>query len=104
MEGESAEEIFFLVGSSLGDEENEELVRFLRANIDVFACQPYDMPEINAKIMCYRLHIDKDFKPVKQKPKRAAPKKVKAVGGPIPRMDIQPSRGKEEKREVESVY
>lgn len=34
--GEIVEEKFFLVGSSLGEEEKEELVRFLKANIDVF--------------------------------------------------------------------
>ena len=59
VESESAEEKFFLVGSSLGDEEKEELVKFLRANIDVFAWQPYDMPGIDAEVMCHKLHIDK---------------------------------------------
>ena len=29
--------------------------------------------------MCHKLHIDKNFKPVKQKPMRATPEKAKAV-------------------------
>ena len=37
------------------------------------------MPSIDAEVICHKLHIDKGFKPVKQKPRRAAPKKAKAV-------------------------
>ena len=55
------------------------MVALLRNNVDVFTWQPSDMPGINAEVMCHRLHIDKGFKPVKQKPRKAAPKKAKAV-------------------------
>ena len=55
------------------------MVYFLRANINVLAWQPYDMPGIDAEVMCHRLYIDKKIKSVKQKPRRAAPKKVNAV-------------------------
>ena len=55
------------------------MVTFLRKNVDVFAWQPSDMPGIDAEVMCHKLHIDKGFKPVKQKPRRAAPEKAKAV-------------------------
>ena len=56
VEGENTEEICFLVGPSLGKEEREELVRFLRLNLDVFAWQPYDMPGIDAGVMFQAPH------------------------------------------------
>ena len=37
------------------------------------------MPGIDAEVMCHRLHIDKNFKPIKQKSRRAAPEKAKVV-------------------------
>ena len=55
------------------------MVTVLRRNIDVFDWQPSDMPGIDAEVICHKLHIDKGFKPVKQKPRRAAPEKAKAV-------------------------
>lgn len=42
----------------------------------MFAWEPYGMPAIDAEMMCLRYHIDKNFKPVKQKPRKATPKKA----------------------------
>lgn len=64
-EENNTDERFFLVGSSLNDEKREEMDSFLRANIDVFAWQPYYMRGIDVEVMCHKLHIDKNFKPVK---------------------------------------
>ena len=55
------------------------MTKFLRKNIDVFAWQLSDMPGIDAEVMCYKLHINKNFNPVKQNPRRPAPEKAKAV-------------------------
>lgn len=68
-----------MVHSNLSDEERVALAQFLRMNIDVFAWQPYNMPGIPAEVRCHKLHISLSFKPVKQKPRRSAPKKDKAV-------------------------
>lgn len=54
-----------MFGSSLSDEEKENMINFLRAYIDMFVWQQYDMYGINAEVMCYRLHIDKKFKTIK---------------------------------------
>ena len=62
------------------------MVKFFRSNIDVFAWQPYDMLGIDIEVMCYRLHINKKFKPMKQKPKRATPEKAKAVKDEIQKL------------------
>lgn len=51
--------------SYFNDQEREKMVNFLRANIDVFAWQPYDMPSIDAEVICNKLQIDKRFKSVK---------------------------------------
>ena len=76
---EGNEEKYFLLGSSLDQEERQRMVKFLKANIDVFAWQPYDMPEIDSTVMCHKLHIDPTTKPIKQKPRRAAPEKAQAI-------------------------
>ena len=55
------------------------MIKFLRKNVDMFAWQPSDMLSIDPEVMCHKLHIDKKFKPVKQKPSRADPEKAKAV-------------------------
>lgn len=73
--GNQADERFFLVSSSLNEKEREQMTQFLRDNIDVFPWQPYDMPNIDADVMCHRLHIDPNFKPIKQKPGKTTPKK-----------------------------
>ena len=100
-----------MVGNSLTGEERKQMVSFLRANVDVFAWQPYDMPGVDAEAMCHKLHINKNYKPVKQKPRRVAPEKsqgsrrrnAKTIGSwcnqrsRIPIMDIQSGGGQEEK-------
>lgn len=70
---------FFLVESNLSANEREELARFLRKNINVFAWQSYDMPGIDDKVMCHKLYISPNFKPIKQKPRRSTPKKARAI-------------------------
>ena len=55
---EGNEEKYFLIGSSLNQEEKQQIVDFLKANIDVFAWQAYDMPGIEFIVICHKLHID----------------------------------------------
>lgn len=51
----------------------------MKANVDVFTWQPNNMSGINVEVMCHRLHIDKNFKPIKHKPRRVAPEKARAI-------------------------
>ena len=71
--------MFFFIGSNLCVDEKEQLAEFLRKNIDVFASHPYDMVGIAAEVMCNKLHSSPGYKPVKQKPRRAASKKARVV-------------------------
>lgn len=76
---EGSKEKYFLLSSSLNPEEKEQLVWFLKDNINVFALQPYDMPGIDFEVICHKLHINLTTKPIKQKPRRTSPEKAKAV-------------------------
>jgi len=42
--------------------------KFLSDNLDVFTWTPTDMPGIDLGIICHKLSIRADAKPVKQKP------------------------------------
>lgn len=55
------------------------MVELLKENINVFTCQPYDMPGIDSKVMWHKLHIDPTTKMIKQKLRRASPQKAKSV-------------------------
>lgn len=61
------------------DEERDQMVSYLREKIDVFAWQLYKMPDIDAEVMYHKSYIDKNYKPIKQKPKRVASQKPKVI-------------------------
>ena len=63
-----------MIGSSLNADDRRKIFKFLKKNINVFAWQPYNMPGIDAEFTCHKFHIDPNFKPIKQKPRR--PEKV----------------------------
>ena len=52
------------VGTNLNPETKEEIVSFLKDNLDVFAWSHEDMPGIPASIMQNRLKVDPEKKPV----------------------------------------
>ena len=51
-------EQYFQVGSRLPPMKKAELVKFLKANIDVFAWNAYDVPGIDHRLACHRLNIN----------------------------------------------
>ena len=50
---------------NLSHELKEELTHFLKANLDVFVWTHKDMVGIQPDIMCHRLNISHDFKPIR---------------------------------------
>ena len=52
------------LGKNLSCELKEELTHFLKANLDVFAWTHKDMVRIHPDVMCHRLNISPDFKPI----------------------------------------
>ena len=56
-----------LLGENLSCKLKEELTHFLKANLGVFAWTHEDMVGIHLDVMCHRLNINPDFKPIRQK-------------------------------------
>ena len=52
--------------------EKEELIVFLRKNIDVFAWNAYEAPGVDPNFICYHLKFNPSFIPKKQPPRRSS--------------------------------
>ena len=63
-------ERFFQVGLELPPQEKEELVGFLRKNVDVFAWDAYDAPGVDPSLICHYLNVNPSSIPKKQPPRR----------------------------------
>ena len=51
-------EKFFQVGAKLPLQEKERLLEFLRANVDVFAWNPYEALGVDLNFICHRLNVN----------------------------------------------
>ena len=60
------------MGSQLPPLEKAELVKFLEANIDVFAWSTYDVPWIDPRFICHQLNVNPGDLPHKQPPWRSS--------------------------------
>ena len=63
---------FFQVGVQLPPRENEELVVFLRKNVDVFAWSAYETPGVDPNFICHHLNVNPSITPKKQLPRRSS--------------------------------
>ena len=50
-------EKFFQIRSQLPQQEKEELIQFLKQNIDVFAWNTYEAPGVNPEFICHHLNV-----------------------------------------------
>ena len=62
--GDTSEK-FFQVGAQLPPQEKEELVEFLKRNIDVFAWDACDAPGIDPAFICHHLNVNPSITPKK---------------------------------------
>ena len=62
-------ERFFQVGSELPPQEKEDLVGFLRRNVEVFAWDAYDAPGVDPSLICHYLNVNPSSIPKKQPPR-----------------------------------
>ena len=60
-------EKFTRIGTSMKEKTKQDLVQFLRENIDVFAWSYEDMSGINPSVITHRLNVYPSSKPVRQK-------------------------------------
>ena len=72
-------EKFFQVGSQLPQQEREELVEFLKQNIDVFAWNTYEAPGVDPNFICHHLNVNPLVAPKKQLPRCPSKGHVEAV-------------------------
>ena len=72
-------EKFFQVGSQLPHQEREELVEFLKRNIDVFAWNTYEAPGVDPEFICHHLNVNPLVAPKKQLPWRLSKEHAEAV-------------------------
>ena len=79
MSSKGDEERFFLLSSSLAEENDKELEAFLRANIEVFAWTSYKMSGIDPEVTCHKLDVDRSAKLVIQRARRPTLMHIEAV-------------------------
>ena len=79
-------EKFFQIESQLPQQEREELVEFLKQNIDVFAWNAYEAPGVNLEFICHHLNVNPSIIPKKQPPRRPSKEYVEAVREEVTRL------------------
>ena len=62
-------EKFFQVGAQLPPQEKEELIEFLRRNVDVFTWNAYEAPRVDLGFICPHLNVNPSVTPKKQPPR-----------------------------------
>ena len=63
-------EKFFQVEAQLPPQEKEELIEFLKRNVDVFAWDTYETPGVDPNFICHHLNVNSSITPKKQSPQR----------------------------------
>ena len=61
-------EKFFQVGLELPPQEKEELIGFLRENVDVFVWDTYEALGVDPSLIYYHLNVNPSVTPKKQPP------------------------------------
>jgi len=61
-------EKFFQVGAQLPPQEKEELIEFLRRNLDVFGWSAYKALRVDLSFICHHLNVNPSVTPKKQPP------------------------------------
>ena len=74
------------VGALLPEAERAELVSFLKGNMDVFAWSYKDMLGIAPELAIHNLNVDPAFPPVRQKQRKFASERDKAINDEVDRL------------------
>ena len=70
---------FFQIRAKLPPQEKEELVKFLKRNIDVFAWDACDAPGIGPAFICHHLNVNLSITPKKQSPRCLSREHAEAI-------------------------
>ena len=77
---------FFQIGSQLPQQESEEMIEFLKQNIDVFAWNTYEALGVDPEFICHHLNVNPLIAPKKQPPRRLSKEHVEAVRDEVARL------------------
>nr|GFA61759.1 reverse transcriptase domain-containing protein [Tanacetum cinerariifolium] len=75
-----------VVGGSLSDKGRTELCALLKRNLDIFAWQPSDMTGVPRSVAEHRLNVREGYPPVRQKERRQAPERTKAIQAEVEKL------------------
>ena len=67
------------IGTNLSPRTKEEIVSFLKSNLDIFVWNHENMPGIPASLIQHHLNVDPGKKPIQQKRRAFAPERNKAM-------------------------
>ena len=79
-------ERFFQVGTQMPLLEREQLVEFLRKNVDVFAWDAYEAPRVDPNFICHHLNVNPSITPKRQPPRRPSKKRAEAVKNEVTKL------------------
>ena len=79
-------EKFFQIGAKLPLQEREQLVEFLRGNVDVFVWSAYEASGIDPSFICYHLNVNPSVTPKRQPPRRPLKEHAKAVRNEVTKL------------------
>ena len=80
------QEQYFQVGFQLPPLEKEEFVNFLKANIDVFAWNAYEVPRIDPGFICHQLNVNPKAMPHKQPPRQSSRDHTEAIKAEVDKL------------------
>jgi len=72
-------EKFFQVDSELPPQEKEELIGFLKENVDMFAWDTYKAPGVDLSFICHHLNVNPSVTPKKQPPRCPSKEHANAI-------------------------
>ena len=79
-------ERFFQVGAQLPQLEREQLVEFLRKNVDVFAWDAYEAPRVDPNFICHHLNVNPSITPKGQPSRRPSREHAKAIRNEVTKL------------------
>ena len=79
-------EKFFQVGTQMPLLEKEQLVNFLRKNVDVFAWDAYETLGVDPNFICHHLNVNPSITPRRQSPWRPSKEHVEAVKNKVTKL------------------
>ncbi|KAL0292947.1 UNVERIFIED_CONTAM: hypothetical protein Sradi_6963800, partial [Sesamum radiatum] len=71
------------IGSKMKEDDQEQVVNYLRKNKDIFTETPQDLEGIDPGVITHHLNLDSAIRPIKQKKRHFGPEKDKIIQGEV---------------------